>query len=442
MNIDKIFSLGKKIIPTPLFNFFQPFYHYIIAFLGAIFYRFPSLSINVIGVTGSKGKSSVVYLLSKIFENAGIKVGASSSIYFKIGDNEIFNDKKMTMPGRFFMQKFLRQCVKKGCKYAIIEVSSEGIKQFRHKFIKFDTVVFTNLEQEHIESHGGFENYRRTKLKLFQAWGIKNSVVNIDDKNVVFFLAINTRILRFGYGLYNNALDFTGFDFKSLYKPQTIISLNPLEFILNGFYFKSFLYGEFNLYNILAALTVASLKGVPLEFCSSALLSIKGIPGRFEFIHCSQDFSVIVDYAHTPVSLEQVYKTAKNFLKNKTNKLICVLGSAGGGRDKWKRPELGKLAALYCNKIILTNEDPYDEDPLNIILDIKKGINLKNKENIEVFEIIDRKEAIRKALVMAKNGDVVIITGKGSEQWMMIAGQKKIPWSDKKIIEEYFTERQ
>ena len=184
---------------------------------------------------------------------------------------------------------------------------------------------------------------------------------------------------------------------------------------------------------ILAVLAVAKVKKIPLDVCCKALSKIRGIPGRFEIIQENQNFGVIVDYAHTPVSLENVYKAARVFLNDQNNKLICVLGSAGGGRDKWKRKEFGRLAGIYCNTIILTNEDPYDEKPNSIINDIKSGILGAEKD---VFEVIDRKQAINKALKMAQNGDVVIITGKGCEPWMMIENNKKIPWDDRAIVRE------
>jgi len=387
----------KKFIPKFLLNF----YHYMLALLGAVVFGFPGLNkkylpagrqVKIIGVTGTSGKSTTVDFITRIFDQAGQKVASVSSIRFKVADKEWENKYKMTMPGRFVIQNFLRQAVNAGCQYAVLEVTSEGIRQSRHKFINFDTAVFTNLSKEHVESHGSFENYRNEKLKLFKA--TKNiHIINADDKNAEYFLKIPAKkIITFGIESAKN------------------LNLNiPLL-------------GDFNIYNALSAINVCQNYGVSLDVCKKALEKVNVIPGRMEII--SHDPLIVVDYAHTPDQLEAVYKSFKN--KN----LVCVLGSCGGGRDKWKRPVLGEIAKKYCKDIIITNEDPYDEDPLEIINEILKtaGNNAK--------KIIDRKEAIKTAIKLARAEDVVIITGKGCEPWMCLENGKKIPWSDKQIVKE------
>ena len=383
-------KLIKKIIP----GFLLGLYHYYWALMGAFFYGFPSKKLFVIGITGTSGKSTVVELSSLILERAGFKVASLSSIKFKIGDKEKENKLKMTMPGRMKVQKFLKQAKKADCKYAILEVTSEGIKQHRHRFIDFDLALFTNLSPEHIESHGSFERYKGAKLQLFKATpGIH--IINIDDKNSTDFWKVPAE-QKISYSLNEEA------------------KLLPKR--LN-------LFGQFNLYNALAATKIAFSQGVSLEVCKKALEKAKGIPGRMEVV-IKKPFIVIIDYAHTPEALEQVYKTLKG------KRMICMLGSCGGGRDKWKRPILGKLAAQYCDKAIITNEDPYDEDPLEIINQVVGNTKLE--------KILDRKEAIKKAIQLAQPGDVVIITGKGSEPWMCVKNNKKIPWSDKEIVLDFF----
>ena len=186
--------------------------------------------------------------------------------------------------------------------------------------------------------------------------------------------------------------------------------------------------GRFNVLNCLAALSVAAMYGIDLPSTRTVLGEIKNIPGRMEFIQ-KEPFGVVVDYAHTPDSLEAVYKT----LKNDSQKLICVLGAAGGGRDKWKRPEFGRIAGENCDEIILTDEDPYEENPEKIIKEIASGI----KPGRQVVKILDRKEAIKTPLNKPGKGDIVVITGKGSEVSMAVAGGRKIPWSDKEIVREY-----
>ncbi len=389
-------NLLKKIIPP----FLLSWYHLGLAFLGAILYRFPSKEMVLIGITGTKGKSTVVEFCHQIFTEAGQKVASLSSIRFKINDKERPNALKMTMPGRFKIQKFLRQAKNAGCKYVILEVTSEGILQHRHQFINFKTAVFTNLSPEHIERHGSFEKYKTAKGKLFQA--VKNThIINIDDENADYFLRFPAK-KKYKYGLNQGDVN------------NKNLQLNLL------------LPGEFNIYNALAAICVGLSEKVNLKICKTAVEKMKGIPGRMEKV-ISEPFNVVVDYAHTPDALEKVYQT----LKPQQSKMICVLGSAGGGRDKWKRPEMGRIAEKYCDEIIITNEDPYDESPGKIIKEV--GEKIKNYKSI-----LDRKEAIKEAVKTAKTGDVVIITGKGCEPWMCVSGGKKIPWDDRQIVREVF----
>ena len=397
-------SLIKKIIP----DFLLSSYHYFLSWIGAFLYGFPSRKMTVIGVTGTSGKSTVVELCANIFQEAlqqtqgkQFKLASMSSIKFKIGDKEWENELKMTMPGRMKIQRFLRQAKKAGCRYVVLEVTSEGIKQYRHKFIDFDIAVLTNLSPEHIEAHGSFEKYQAAKAKLFQQTK-KIHIINIDDKNAEHFLKYPAE-KKIEYGI--NDAGILPKDLKLL--------------------------GKFNLYNAIAATKIAMSQGISLEICKRALEKAKGVPGRMEII-IREPFTVVVDYAHTPKQLEQIYQTLKNYKLQTTNyKLICVLGSCGGGRDKWKRPVLGKIASEYCQEVIVTNEDPYDEDPMEIINQVAG--------NTKAEKILDRKQAIKKAIELANPGDVVVITGKGSEPWMCVAEGKKISWDDRKIVRQKLT---
>ncbi|OGZ32098.1 MAG: hypothetical protein A2V69_01370 [Candidatus Portnoybacteria bacterium RBG_13_40_8] len=319
---------------------------------------------------------------------------------------------KMTMPGRFKLQKFLRDAVKAGCKYMTLEVTSEGIKQFRHKFIDFDGAVFTNLTKEHIEAHKGFENYKKAKGKLFTALEKSSKqnkwvVLNIDDSNFEYFDKLFSG-KKYFYGIDNQDAEIT---------PEKI----NLQVQLLG---------KFNVYNSLAAACVGLAQGIDLPEISGVLRNAKGIPGRMELV-IDKPLKVFVDYAHTPDALQKIYETLGKGL-------ICVLGSCGGGRDKWKRPEMGKIAAEFCKNIILTNEDSYDENPFSILADIEKGFSQILNPKFEILKILDRREAINKALSLAKSGDIVIITGKGCEPWMVVAGGKKIAWDDRKIVREEY----
>ncbi len=428
--IEKILRSAKKFIPRPVFSFFQPFYHRFLNFLGAARYGWPSRKMTMIGITGTNGKSTAVNLLAEILEEAGIKTASISSLRFKIGKKERLNALKMTMPGRFFLQKFLARAKKTGVRHAIIEVTSEGIRQFRHKSIKWDILAITNLTPEHIESHGGFENYKRAKGRLF-AEPHKTTVVNADDENAGYFLEFPTEE-KITYGIKNAA---------KIKAENVKLADNGIKFSVKGIEFSLPLLGEFNVYNALAALALARLIGVSDEKIKSAFAKIKNIPGRMEFIDVGQPFRAVVDYAHTPDSLENVYKTLKLMAgTGNSGKLICVLGAAGGGRDKWKREKFGEIAGRYCHTVIAANEDPYDENPQAILDEIEAGF-LKIYRSplacaVNFYKILDRREAVKKALESAVAGDTVIITGKGAESVIMGPAGKRAPWDDRKTVRE------
>ena len=426
MILEKILNLGRRIIPKPIFNFFQPIYHLSFGLLGAILYGFPSKKIKVIGVTGTKGKSTTVYLAGKVLEKAGYKVGWISSLSIKVADKEWINPYHLTMPGRMFIQKTLKDMVKHGCEYVLIEVTSEGIKQHRHNFIDFDTAVFTNLAPEHLETHGGFENYKKAKGKLFKALKQNGkSIVNIDDKNAEYFLQFKARQkIGFSISPEKRKLEID----KVLLGVDYNIGENGINFTVENTKFHLHLLGKFNMYNALAAISIVSSEGVELEVIKNGLKDIKVIPGRMEEILQGQDFRVFVDLAHTPDSFEQVFKLVKRLPHNR---IISVFGSAGGSRDKWKRPELGKIAATYSDYIILTNEDSYEEDPSSIINNIEKGIS--NSVNYE--KILDRRKAIYTGLALAKKEDIILVLGKGTEATMVI-GTKSISWDDRQVVRE------
>lgn len=427
--LDTILYKIKKLVPAGVFNLFAPAYYAIIGYSGAFFYGFPSKKIKVIGVTGTKGKSTVVYLITKILEANSRGVAACGSLGYKIKEKEWPNTIKMTMPGRFRLHKLMAEAVRAGCEYFVLEVTSEGIKQKRHLGITFDCAVFTNLHKEHIESHGSFEKYYQAKQELFRRTN-NIHVINADDPNYELFSKFSSRKTIF-YGLSGG--DIAAKDLK-IFNYSSSFNVYGTEFNIN-------LAGKFNVSNFLAALATGAIYGVDLPTMKPILESIKSISGRMEFLQ-KEPFPIIIDYAHTPDSLRSVYETIhkslefpiSNHQSPKNRKLICVLGAAGGGRDRWKRTEFGKIAEKYCDKIVLTNEDPYDEKPGDIISDIQKDMNKEGKDKTEI--VIDRKEAIKKAVSMANEGDAVVITGKGSENSMAINDGNRIYWSDKEIVEE------
>jgi len=418
-------EIFKKFLPKFILNF----YHFVLAFLGALIYGFPSKKLILIGVTGTNGKTTTTEMIASIFENAGFKIALLNSIRFKIGEKEEINKLRMTMPGRFFIQRFLKKAVKEKCQYAIVEVTSEGIKQHRHRFLDFKVAVFTNLTPEHIEAHGSFEKYREAKGKFFQV--VKEvHVLNADDENVEYFLKFPAKQKIF-FGMNQSKIPLLPKSEMVILAENIKESKKRLIFEVKGNEFNLNLLGKFNIYNALAAISVALSQGISLKICQKAIENFKGVPGRMEEV-ISKPFKVIVDYAFTPNALEKVYQTLRNTQHNVANtKLICVLGACGGGRDKWKRPVLGEIAAKYCDEVIVTNEDPYDEDPWQIIEQVASGTKGKARK------ILDRREAIREALKLAKEGDIVVITGKGCEPSICVKG-KKIPWDDREVVREEF----
>lgn len=403
-------AVGKKIIPRWLFSRLEPFYHRFLAWFAAQWYRHPSRAMLVIGITGTNGKSTVVEFTHHIFARADIPVASISSLRTCVIEKEERNETGMTMPGRFALQRFLTHAKKAGCRVAIVEVTSEGIKQYRHYGIDFDIAAITNLAPEHIERHGSFEAYRAAKVELFKSLatsfrkdaGIKKTIiVNGDDEHAKYFLSC--------------------------------VADQKIVFYLadaDRYQFNLQLSGSFNIANALCAAAIARSQGISQEIIKKAIEEVRTIPGRMEYVQ-KKPFAVVVDYAHTPDALEKVYHTLKS--NREVKKLICVLGAAGGGRDKWKRPELGRIASLYCDEIILTNEDPYDENPKEILHQIAQGLTPRFSRYAFV---LNRKEAIGRALRAAKEGDAVIITGKGAELWMHGERGKNLRWDEREIVRE------
>ena len=405
----------KKLIPESAFTFLQPAYHYILSLTGALIYGFPSRKIFVVGITGTKGKTSTAELVNVMLEEAGFKTALLGTLRFKIGETSEMNKQKMTMPGRFFVQQFLKRAVKEKCDYVIVEMTSQGVLQYRHKFVQLDALIFTNLSPEHIESHGSYENYIQAKLEIAKALEKSHKkrkflIVNADDKEAPRFLNNNIEE-QYKYSI----LDAEPYE----------LGKNGLIMTFDGVEIKAHLAGKFNIYNILAAATFAKTQNIGIETIRNAVEKFKGIRGRVERIEEGQDFTAIVDYAHTADSLEKLYEAFSH------SKKICVLGNTGGGRDKWKRPVMASVADKHCDYIILTDEDPYDEDPREIIRDMEEGI-----QNKEYKVIMDRREAVNQALSVAKTGDTVLITGKGTDPYIMGPNNTKTEWDDATIVRE------
>lgn len=469
--MDLLLNKVKHYIPQKLFNALQPAYHYLLAAAAAARYGWPSDKLIVVGVTGTTGKTTSVYLTAKMLKAAGYKTGFTSTAMFSDGENEWLNDKKMTLPGRFFTQEMLKRMVKNGCHYAIVETTSQGIEQYRHRFINYDILIFTGLYPEHIEAHGSFLKYKQAKGKLFErlkncktkyvddkkriikadsglkkieANRVKKTViVNGDDDHAAYFLEYWAEE-KMAYGQKTDNRKQTTEKVKLVEYGEIKSDNQGVGFEINQIEIKLNLLGEYNAANAMTAVCLGLSQGLTLESIKAGLEKVKGIPGRMEIFTSPRPspskgegeagFTVIVDYAFEPEALAKTYQT---IIKLEHNKIIHVLGSCGGGRDAARRPKLGALAGARADTVIVTNEDPYDDDPKLIIGQVAAGAENAGKVADEnLFKIEDRRRAVRKALTLARENDIVLITGKGCEQAICVADGVKIPWDDRQVVRE------
>ncbi len=423
----------KKMVPEPIVQV----YHYVLARLAQLAYGNPSKDLIVIGVTGTNGKTTTAYFLAHALEASGFKTGCTTTGVMKVGDKEWINATKMTMPGRFFLQRTLRQMVRAGCRYAVVETSSQGLIQSRHVGIEYDVAVFTNLTPEHIEAHGGFEPYKRAKRRLFEHVASRRPK-KIDGQDVPKIAVLNADSEHAEY-----YASTQGFDHISWYgiRSEKGMQATDLElradgsgFTVQGSRIDLKLPGEYNISNALAALTVCRELDVDLRAAAKRLSATERVPGRFDRVDEGQPWTVIVDYAYEPESFARFYD-ALALLEKK--RVIHVLGSCGGGRDVARRPILGRMAAERADIVIVTNEDPYDDDPQMIIDQVAEGAVAHGKrDGKDLFRILDRREAIHKAMEMAKTGDLVVLTGKGCEPWICLSNGRKLPWDEVEAARE------
>ncbi len=424
-------------------------------------YGKPSEHMVVVGVTGTNGKSSTCLLLARMCEAGGWRVGMSSGLVLKEGEREWMNPEHMTMPGRHYLHQRLWRMRKKGCNLAIVETTSEGIKQGRHAGVAYDIAVFTNLSAEHLQSHGSFEQYRREKGKLFAALSCtprkegaqlaslpppsfsqryssvpKVSVVNSDDAEAHFFLSFPADE-RVQYGLCGREQRGVSVRGQRFCADHITYRHDGTSFSVDGTVFHSPLLGEINVYNALAALSAARVLGVSDEDIQKGLSSVRVIPGRMEFIENDRGITFIVEHAHTP----DAYISLFSFLRSlyPQNRIIAIFGSAGGNRDREKRPQLGRIAAQYCQALFLTEEDPYDTPPEEILDDIERGAHLFLEENpdrkVVIQRVPDRFQAICSAVKEARKGDVVLLLGKGAEP-TLVRKEGAVPWDDRQKARE------
>lgn len=435
----------KKIIPQWIKNI----YHLKMAILANFWHGFPSRKIKVIGVTGTNGKTTTCQMIARILEEAGYKVAMITTINFKLAEKEWVNTTKFTTLSSFKVQEFIKDAVQAGCEYLVLETSSHALDQFRVWGINYQTAVITNLTREHLDYHRTMAKYREAKLKLFKK--AKIAVVNLDMEKPEEFLRFKNKN-KFLYSCQakqstgrgkversrEDQLDSSAALGMTLVKAENIeLGANYSTYKVQNTAFKIHLPGLFNIENALAAACVGLSEGIGLEKMSQALAKIQGVPGRMEYVPNTKGVNIIIDYAVTPDSLEKLYQLILRIKSlgspTSKSKIIAVFGACGE-RDRGKRPIMGAIVSRCADHIILTNEDPYHEDPEQIISELEAGI--KNHELEKNFwKIMDRRAAIRKALRLAKPGDFVVVTGKGAEETMAM-GEKRIPWNDKRAILE------
>lgn len=421
------------IIPNPILKSLLPIYHGAMASLVSIFYGTPSNELFVIGVTGTAGKSTTVIMLAHILNQTGRKAGYVTTVSYSDGDNTYMNKHGLSMPGGPLLQKHLHNFARNNCKYAIIEATSEGLAQNRHLGINFKAALFTNLTPAHLDAHGGFDKYREAKGKLFKSLDTNGIIgVNADDPNYQYFLSFPAH-KKFGISTREDKIPQTA---VPIIRASGVEVTNILKFKVEGTNFELNLKGSFNIANALLAIGLAQHLGVTLEQSSEALRSFGTVPGRMETISNNKDFTIIVDYAPEPDAFEKSLRTA-SMLEH--NKLIHVFGATGGHRDKSKRYQFGRVSAEFADTIIITNDDVYDSDPKEIANQIQEGINQVETGKKKVTNVIvelDRRSALKKALDIAQSGDLILVTGKGSEQFLVLPNNERIPWDDRKVIKE------
>lgn len=387
------------------------------AVVAAQFYHYPTKELKLIGVTGTNGKTTTTYLIEQLLKHKGSLTGVIGTIQTKIGKKKFAT--RNTTPEVIDLQKTFRMMKDEGCEYSVIEVSSHALDMGRTRGCQFRIGVFTNLTQDHLDYHGTMENYREAKSLLFSQLGNAYAedledntyaVFNADDKASGYFMK-RTPAQVITYGIEQPA------DVKA----------EDIRFTSSGtaFTLKTFrgevpirlrLVGKFNVYNVLAAVSVALIEGMELKQIQSALAEVKGISGRFEPVDLGQPYSVLVDYAHTPDSLENALTTIREFAKGR---VICIVG-CGGDRDRSKRPMMAEIAVKNSDFAIFTSDNPRTENPVTILDDMMVGVDQYPKDRYMVIK--DRKEAIYEAVAKAKPEDVILIAGKGHETYQEVNG--------------------
>lgn len=397
-----------------------------LALASAAYFSYPTKEIKVIGVTGTKGKTTTTYLIKSILENAGYKVGLIGTIETIIGDEHI--PSKNTTPESYVLQETFRKMADSGIEVCVMEASSQGFLMKRTLGTEFEIGIFTNLEPDHIgpNEHDSFENYMECKSMLFRQ--CKAGILNADDEHLEGILKGHTCEV-FTYGMSENA-DYRASNVK-LFEEKGVLGIS---FSVNGRINTDVaidMPGKFSLYNALTAVSVCSYLGIKEDAIKSALKSAK-VKGRIEMVPVSDDFTLMIDYAHNAMALESLLTTLKDY---ESGRLVCVFG-CGGNRAKSRRYEMGEVSGRLADFTIITSDNPRFEEPLDIIADIVTGIE---KTDGEYIKIPDRKEAIKYAIENGRKGDIIVLAGKGHEDYQEIKGVK-YPMDERVLISEVLEE--
>jgi UDP-N-acetylmuramoyl-L-alanyl-D-glutamate--2,6-diaminopimelate ligase len=383
------------------------------------FYKNPSHKLKLTGVTGTNGKTTTVTLLYQLFTNLGYKTGLISTVENRVAGEII--PSTHTTPDPIQLNELLTKMVDGGCAYVFMEVSSHAVDQERIAGLKFSGAIFTNITHDHLDYHKTFENYIKAKKKFFDELpGEAFALVNADDKRGMVMLQ-NTKAAKHTFGVKKMT------DFKAKVITNSIEGLE-LEVDGKNVWFK--MIGDFNAYNLLGVYGTAVLLGQEPDEVLTQLSSLRGAPGRFELVNPGSKIIAIVDYAHTPDALQNVLDTIAQF-RTGNEQVITVVG-CGGNRDKTKRPLMASIACRLSDKVVLTSDNPRDEDPIQIIQDMQTGI--MPNETRKTLVIADREEAIKTACMMAKEKDIVLVAGKGHENYQEIRGVKHT-FDDREVVE-------
>ena len=405
------------------------FSHLLRAVVAAFWYRFPARSMTVIAVTGTNGKTTTANLITELLEANGERVAALTTVTLRLPGKSFFNETKMTTISPFALQTFIAKARSLGAKFLVLETTSHAIAQRRIWGIPIEMAVLTNVTHDHLDYHPTLESYRATKARIFR--NAHFAVINKDDRNASFFerVAGGTKLT---YAITNKAQVMAR---KLL--PEARSTMFTLICPIGQVVVDLPLPGSFNVANALAAAAAVIPYGLTLAQIKKTLEHFKAVSGRMETISAGQPFTVLVDYAHTPDAFEQIYDALKGAVRGR---IIHVFG-ATGDRDKTKRPILGALAGRNADIVIVTNEDPYTEDPHEIIDQVAAGVSrgaTKAKPKIlgeNFFSILDRREAVAKALQLAKRNDIVLLTGKGHER-VMVVGHEHVPYNEQQVVKE------